>query len=138
MELSKGIQKFGFRRWYERQLIESHLYLISGILCLFTVLACLEGFNRHLPAWEMLMRFAAILAGSLVCLWTFRRYLVMLQAAEQAAEHSICEKCAEYRGLELSGTAATARSGIAEHGSTAPVGVRCRRCGHEWTIGQSS
>ena len=129
MELAEGIRRIGFRRWYERQLIEGHLYLISGVLCLFTVIASLEGFNRHLPAWEILVRFAAVLAGSAVCLWTFRRYLVMLHAAEHAAEHSVCEKCAEYRGLELSG------AGTVPRGLSAPVGVRCRKCGHEWTIG---
>ena len=133
MELAKGIQKIGFRRWYERQLIEGHLYLISGVLCLFTVIASLEGFNRHLPAWELLVRFAAVLAGSMVCLWTFRRYLVMLHAAEHAAEHSVCEKCAVYRGLELSGT--VMRDGGAEQDVPASVRVRCRQCGHEWTIG---
>jgi len=31
MELSDGIRKIGFRRWYERQLIEGHLYLISSL-----------------------------------------------------------------------------------------------------------
>ena len=72
MELSDGIRKIGFRRWYERQLIESHLYLISGFMCLVTVLACLEGFSFRTPAWETVMRFAAMMAGAAICLWTVR------------------------------------------------------------------
>ena len=133
MELAEGIRKIGFRRWYERQLIEGHLFLISGILCLFTVIGSFEGFNVRLPAWEVLLRLAAVIAGSAVCLWTFRRYLVMLHVAEHAAEHSVCEKCAIYRGLDLSGVNAMRAPG-SDWDVPAPVGVRCRACGYEWEI----
>ena len=135
MELSEGIRRIGFRRWYERQLIESHLYLISGFLCLITVLASLEEFNLRTPTWETAMRFAAIMAGAAICLWTVRRYLTMLAVAEHAAERSVCEICATYRGLELSGTI-TRCPDAGNDGDEAlpPVGVRCRQCGHEWTI----
>ena len=46
MELSKGIRKIGFRRWYERQLIESHLYFVSSFLCLIAVMAGLYAAER--------------------------------------------------------------------------------------------
>jgi len=132
MELSQGIRKIGFRRWYERQLIESHLYLISGILCLFMSMACLEGFSLRAPGWESLLRFFAMIGGAAVCLWTLRRYLMMLGVAEHAAERSVCEKCAVYKGLELSATAS--HPAAAAEGVIAPVRVRCRQCRHEWTI----
>lgn len=137
MELSDGIRKIGFRRWYERQLIESHLYLVSGILCLFTAIASIEGFSLRTPGWETFARFLAMAAGVGVCLWTLRRYLMMLGIAEHAAEHSVCEKCAIYRGLELSHAPAApgdGRRAAAEGALLLPVGVRCRHCGHEWTI----
>ena len=136
MELADGIRKIGFRRWYERQLIECHLFLISGFLCLITVLACIEEFNLRTPPWETLVRFMAMIAGMVLCLWTWRRYLTMLGVAEYAAEHSVCEKCAAYGGLDLAGTAARRAPGADEEleGMLAPVGVRCRKCGHEWTI----
>jgi hypothetical protein len=132
MDLSEGIRKIGFRRWYERQLIESHLYLISGILGLFMAMASLEGFSLRMPGWESLLRLFAMVAGAAVCLWTLRRYLMMLGMAEHAAERSVCEKCAVYKGLELS--AAAPRPAAAGERVLAPVGVRCRKCGHEWTI----
>ena len=132
MELSQGIRRIGFRRWYERQLIEGHLYLISGVLALFMALACFEGFGVRAPAWETLLRLGAMAAGFWLCLWTFRRYLRMLAVAEHAAERSVCEKCCTYRGLVLSACAAA--PGEVEEGELAPVGVRCRKCGHEWTI----
>ncbi len=136
MDLSEGIRKIGFRRWYERQLIEGHLFLISGFLCLIMVIASLEGFSLRMPEWETFIRFIAMIAGSAVCLWALRRYLVMLHTAEYAAERSVCEKCAAYRGLELSGTGAWREQEPGEdgEGEAMSVGVRCRKCGHEWTI----
>lgn len=136
MELAEGIRKIGFRRWYERQLIEGHLYLISGFLCLITVLASAEEFSVRTPLWETILRLAAILAGCALCLWTTRRYLTMLGIAEYAAERSVCEKCATYRGLELIGfgTRGAPPPGEVDEDAVLPVGVRCRQCGHEWTI----
>jgi hypothetical protein len=135
MDLSEGIRKKGFRGWYERQLIEAHLYLISGFLCLIMVIASLEEFSLRTPAWETLLRFAAMLGGSAVCLWALKRYLVMLDFAEYAAERSVCEKCAGYGGLDLGGATARRSEKQGEDGEGAPVGVRCRKCGHQWTIG---
>jgi hypothetical protein len=137
MELAEGIRKKGFRGWYERQLIEAHLFLISGFLCLIMVIASLEEFNLRTPAWETLLRFTAMLGGSAVCLWALKRYLVMLDFAEYAAERSVCEKCAAYGGLDLGGAAASRAPEQVEDGerSAVPVGVRCRKCGHQWTIG---
>ena len=132
MELAQGIRRIGFRRWYERQLIESHLYLVSGVLSLFLAIACFEDFGSRNPAWETLLRLAAMTVGIVVCLWAFRRYLNMLALAEHAAERSVCEKCCTYRGLELAARVTPPEG--AEEGVLLPVGVRCRRCGHEWTI----
>lgn len=137
MDLAEGIRKKGFRGWYERQLIEAHLFLISGFLCLIMVIASLEEFNLRTPAWETLLRLAAMLAGSAVCLWALKRYLVMLAFAEFAAERSVCKKCAAYGGLDLGGATASRAPGLDEAGEriVVPVSVRCRKCGHQWTIG---
>jgi len=139
MDLSEGIRKKGFRGWYERQLIEAHLFLISGFLCLIMVIASLEEFSLRTPAWETLLRFVAMLGGSALCLWTLKRYLVMLDYAEFAAERSVCEKCAAYGGLDLGSVAAyRARKQDEDEDEevfAAPVSVRCRKCGHQWTIG---
>ena len=132
MLIDDALRQRGFRRWYERQLIESHLYLVTGVLSLFMAIASFEDFGSRNPAWETLLRLAAMTAGIGVCLWTFRRYLNMLALAEHAAERSVCEKCSTYRGLELS--ARTQPPVEPEEGVFLPVGVRCRKCGHEWTI----
>src|SRR5262245_9359095 len=137
MDLADGVRRIGFRRWYERQLIESHLYLISGILCLLTVAASAEELNLRAPTWETAFRLAAMIGGVAICLWTLRRYLQMLSVAEYAAERSVCEKCATYRGLEVAAvdTRGAWQQREEEEGMVAPVTVRCRQCGHQWTIG---
>jgi len=136
MDLSEGIRKIGFQRWYERQLIEGHLYMISGFLCLIMVIASFEDFNQRMPVWETFVRLAAVTVGSVVCLWAFRRYLVMLNLAEYVAERSVCGKCAVYGGLDLSsvGISRAQKRGEDGEGVLASVCVRCRKCGHEWTI----
>jgi ribosomal protein L40E len=135
MELAEGIRRLGFRRWYERQLIESHLYLVSCFLCMVGVLACFEGFSLRMPAWETLMRFVVMMAGGAVCWWTLRRYLDMLSFAVRAAEYSVCGKCGAYSALELSG-AVTHSAAMQDQAASEPqaVGVRCRKCGNEWVI----
>ncbi|HXF67392.1 MAG TPA: hypothetical protein VNK67_11945 [Burkholderiales bacterium] len=133
MDLAEGIRRIGFRRWYERQLIESHLYLVSCFLSLVMVLACLEGFSLRAPAWEVLLRLAAMVGGAALGMGALARYKAMLDAAEYAAERSVCGRCAAYGILELTAAPAPAAPDDADP-PIAPLGVRCRRCGHEWTI----
>lgn len=133
MELSEGIRRIGFQRWYERQLVESHLYLVTAFLCLILVMACLEGFRFRAPGLEPLLRLAAMFAGGAIGMASLNRYLRMLRLAWHAAERSVCEKCETYGILEVTGASAGARDEGADT-ICAPTGVRCRRCGHEWTI----
>jgi hypothetical protein len=138
MELAEGIRKVGFRRWYERQLIESHLHLVSWFLCLILVMACLDGFSFRAPGWESLMRLAAMIVGGAIGIWSLARYLAMLNLATHAAERSICGKCAAYGLLEVTGARVLARRALVEKEvRLAPPAlvVRCRKCGHEWMIG---
>ena len=37
MSPADGIRQLGFRRWYERQLIESHAYFLTCFLCMIMV-----------------------------------------------------------------------------------------------------
>jgi hypothetical protein len=39
LQSALGIRKLGFERWFERQLIESHVYFVTSFLCLILVLA---------------------------------------------------------------------------------------------------
>lgn len=133
MELAEGIRKVGFRRWHERQLIEGHLYLVTCILCAIVVLAFAEDFSLRAAAPEPLFRIAAMAASGWAGVWSLARYLAMLSLAAHAAERSVCRNCSAYGILEVIGLRGQPPSGNAGITLT-PVRVRCRKCGHEWTI----
>lgn len=124
MRLAEGIRRHGFRKWYERQLLQGHAHLVLTFLCLVGVLAALESM-RGAVAWPD--RFEAI-ATMLLCvlagLWALRRYLQLLQRAELAARQAECPQCKAYGRLELVQSDATGER----------VTVRCRGCGHGWRI----
>jgi len=92
MELAEGIRKIGFRRWYERQLIESHLHLVVCIVSMLAALAALEGFRMGAPGWEILLRLAVIPAGGAVSIRSLVRYRVTLEIAMRAAEEGLAPK----------------------------------------------
>ena len=45
MEPARTIARLGFRKWYERRLIEAHAWLVTALLCAIYVEAALEGLN---------------------------------------------------------------------------------------------
>ena len=50
MQVTRYIERHGFRRWYERQLIESHAYLALGFVALILLLSGLELLSETLRA----------------------------------------------------------------------------------------
>jgi hypothetical protein len=134
MDLADGIRRIGYRRWYERQLIVCHLYLIAGVLSMLAVLGGIEAFSAQAPAWMRLALIALIVGGGIACFFSLVRYKDMLASAQRAADHSTCANCAAYGALEV------VRSGVT-HDDAGPVPrpvpwvrVRCRKCGNEWPI----
>lgn len=127
VDLAEGIRRFGFRRWYERQLIESHVYFVTAFLSLIVVVAGLEGYNATAHGPTRLLMVALVAGGVVLCAWAFRRYQFMLGRAVRAAEHSTCSKCSTYGALEV------VRWSM--EGKPAPtLTVRCGKCAHEWQI----
>jgi hypothetical protein len=57
-EPARSIGKLGFRKWYERRLIESHAWLITCFLCALGIAASLEGlsFKRSYPKMNVRCR----------------------------------------------------------------------------------
>jgi hypothetical protein len=137
MELAEGIKKIGFRRWYERQLIESHAYLVTGLLSSFLLLGSIESLSPRAPGWEPLVLLALVLGAGVLASWAVYRYLAILSYAEHVGGHSTCGNCSAYGIIEVTGARARARLEEEKEGdASAPsaLGVRCRKCGHEWTI----
>lgn len=123
-DLAEGIRRVGFKRWYERQLIESHLYFITAFLCLIVAVAGLEGYNANADGASRLFMLMMVVGAAIVCGWSFQRYRLMLARAVRVAERSTCDKCATYGVLDIARrSAAELRAGLK---------VKCRNCGHEW------
>lgn len=125
MKLSEGIPKHGFRKWYERELLQSHAHLALLFLCAVGLLASFGVYNRSGSLAERAMDVAAILLFAAVGLWSLRRYLYLLMHAEQVANQAVCSACKTYGRIMLA-------EGHANQGES--LIVRCQKCAHEWTI----
>lgn len=134
MDLSEGIRTVGFRRWYERKLVESHFYLVTSLLSFIAVLASFERLSAAASSWEGMLRAMVIVGGSLLCLWALNRYITLLGLAQQAAARSVCSRCETYGRLELNPQAVPGRHSAGSGAGPGPVNVRCRTCGHAWII----
>ena len=123
MQLAEGIRKHGFRKWYERELIQSHAHLVLTILCTIGLLSVFEVFRKATPG-EKLFDLGAIALFAAVGVWALRRYLYLLMHAENSANQAVCSACEAYGRLAVAAEEAHGRR----------LRVRCTRCGHEWRM----
>jgi len=120
LETARAIDRMGFRRWYERQLIEGHVWLVTALLCAFTVAACLEMVEfRELGV--VILTGGAIFAAGLISWHGVRRYMILMGLAEHVASQTTCPQCRTYARFKVLDTSSRMR-------------VCCRKCGQEWTI----
>ena len=124
MELAEGIRKHGFRKWYERELMQSHLHMPLLLLCTFGPLGAFEVFSRTAPLPDQ----ASVALSLLLCVgigfWALRRYLYLLMHAEDVANQAVCPQFEAY-----------GRLAVLLHDAHAPsVSVRCKHCAHDWPI----
>jgi hypothetical protein len=122
MDPAPGIGKLGFKRWYERQLIEGHAWLITCVLCMLAVAACLEELSFRGPLSQALALGGFVFAAGALAVYGWDRYRTIMVVAQRVAERSTCESCRTYAAFRLIG---------AEGGT---LRVRCRKCAHEWRI----
>jgi len=129
MRIDEAIRKRGFRRWYERQLYESHAHLVTGLLCLITMAVAVEmiEFRRSLVDALTLVAVAAVGCG--LCVYAWRRFTHILALAEYMAARATCKSCHSYARFEV-----LASRPVLDTPAGCMLEVRCRRCGHEWMI----
>ena len=123
MEHAQAIGKLGFQRWYERQLLEAHAWLITCFLCLIAATACLEAFLGRGPLFKLLPLALAVFAAGGIGVIALERYRAIMSLANRLAERATCASCRAYAAFGLVGSDATSLT------------VRCRKCAHEWRIG---
>lgn len=121
MEPARSIARLGFRKWYERRLIEAHAWLVTALLCAIYVEISIGGFSHKSPAPVWLGSAGGIFVGGLIVWHGLRRYFAILGEAERFSTQSTCTACKAYARFKV----------INEQPK---LTVRCR-CSHEWTMG---
>ena len=124
MQLAQGIRKHGFRKWYERQLLQSHAHLVLTFLSTIGLFATFEVYDRRAPLADQLGDLLSVVLCTAVGIWALRRYLYLLNHAEATANQADCPQCKAYGRLDL----------VQSDDSGENVVVRCRGCGHCWRI----
>ncbi len=126
---AQGIARLGFRIWYERQLIESHVYFVTGFLCAVLIMALMEELNLRGPGPLSLKSLAMIIAATLLGIGAMRRYMRMLGRAESLAEQCVCPDCASY------GVIRVLDAGVVEAGEHPQwMRVACKKCDRQWRV----
>ncbi len=136
MEVGEEIRRLGFRRWYERQLVVSHGYLVAAFLALIVLLAGIEGMGyvRRSAGFYLLVAVGAAAAGTLMFV-AWRRFNVLLARAERFAEGAECPRCKTWGKFRVIAAEATAADDPPEAGRPHWVRVRCNACGEQWRLG---
>jgi predicted Zn finger-like uncharacterized protein len=124
MKLADGIRKHGFRKWYERELLQSHAHMVLLFLCVIGLFAAFEAASKFRSVADQVTDLVAAAVCAAVGLWALRRYLRLLSSAEAVAHQADCPHCKTYGRLEL----------MQAQRADDEVHVRCRHCGHAWHI----
>jgi len=115
MEPADSIRRLGFARWYERRLIEGHVWFISVIFCLVAIAACMEELSFRGSIVRLLAYVIVVLTAAAIGIYGMLRYQKVLSEAERLGEHATCGAYARFRLIS-------------------PVHVRCRKCDNEWRL----
>ena len=134
MTPAQGIDKLGFRRWYERQLIEGHVYFVTCFLSLIMFAASLEQFDSRGPLGEQIWMAALLAASGYVCFKCLRWYNFLLVRAETLGAQSNCARCEAYGILKVVEAGHGTAQDAASAGDNSWIRVRCKKCGHEWRM----
>jgi len=118
MEPADSIRRLGFARWYERRLIEGHVWFISVIFCMVAIAACMEELSFHGSIVRLLAYVIVVLTAAAIGIYGMLRYQKVLSEAERLGEHATCGACGAYARFRL----------------ISPVHVRCRKCDNEWRL----
>ena len=136
MDTVGRIRKFGFRKWYERQLIEGHLYLVTCFLGIIMVATSLELYGQRESCWGLVLALAIGLGGMAAAMVGWERYKRIMMVAEHIGNHATCSDCNAYARFDV------VDAGRALHQEPVDIAdpnevwlkVHCRKCGHDWTI----
>ena len=124
MSIPNSMRRFGFKKWYERELLFGHSHLVLVLLCTLALMGGLEAFS--LQHSERALLVLAMLVAAVVGAWSLRRFLFMLSRAEFIANQAVCAQCKTYARWDITHDEVLAES--------QRMTVCCRKCGHRWHI----
>lgn len=121
--VSDAIERRGFRKWYEGELVRSHGQLVLLVLATLAALGALEAFSTG--RGNALALLASLIAAAAIGAWALRRYFFHLMRAELIANQATCPACKAYGRFAVERDAKPQASAMT---------VRCRRCEERWRI----
>jgi hypothetical protein len=136
MTPAEAIGKLGFRRWYERQLIEGHMYFVSCFLAMILIAATVEQIDWRGPFLQLAYMLAVVVGAAAVCFASLRQYNFILARAECLGAQSSCSECRTYGALQVLAAGAAWHHGVPllRRRDNSWIRVRCKKCGHEWLM----
>jgi hypothetical protein len=133
MQVTRYIERHGFRRWYERQLIESHAYLALGFVALIFLLSGLELLS-HAEAGMRYVIVVTAAAGGMLLVVAWRRFGVLLSRAEHFAEAATCPQCKAWGKFKVLAQESASSYDPPEAGRPHWLSVRCTQCDAVWKL----
>ena len=133
-QVTRYIERHGFRRWYERQLIESHAYLALGFVALILLLSGLELLGNVEAGIRYLFILIAAAAGGTLLVVAWRRFGVLLARAEHFGEAATCPQCKAWGKFKVLAQEASSADDPPEAGRPHWLRVQCTRCEAVWKL----
>lgn len=131
------IRTHGFRRWYESQLIECHLWLLGWFLGIIAIASGIEVAGAG--AASRLAGAMVLLAGLALTVYSWRRYRLLLEIAERLGEQAVCPACRTYAKFKVrSSNPAPLPDGgdcaLENRGGNMWLRAQCNKCGEQWML----
>ena len=134
MQVTRYIERYGFRRWYERQLYESHAYLVVGLIGLILMLAGVEVLGTAESGVHYALLLATAASGGLGTFVAWHRFSTLLARAEHFGEAATCPRCSAWGKFNVLAQESATVNDPPEAGRPHWIKVRCKNCEAEWRV----
>jgi predicted RNA-binding Zn-ribbon protein involved in translation (DUF1610 family) len=121
--LAESVERIGFRKWYERQLLSSHAHMVLCFLSVIALIGSMEAMRTASGDFQA-VNVVSILLCAGIGIWAMRRYLFLLMRAEQTANQASCPDCGDYGRFRV----------VAQRRRELQLDVQCRKCSRGWVI----
>jgi hypothetical protein len=119
--IPERIRRLGFRRWYERELIVGHGWLVACFLAMIVAVAGLELLSYREGFVELVADLSVVAGGTWLGWLGWSRYRLAMGRAGSIGDQAVCGGCGHF-GF---------RAGEA-HGER--LSASCPRCRRQWWI----